>query len=728
MNRNPYKNQKKHLILPILLSLILIFPDLSFSQKENLNIMSTWVKGINAGVMQLNYLNDQAYKYLDLRDKEISKLVTKSDWINRQTEVKRILNELIGPFPEKNPLNPRITGTLKKDGYRVEKIIIETMPGFYLSGALFIPDGIKGKRPAILDNIGHSDYAFRKESYQNVIHNLVRKGFIVYAIDPVGQGEKDDYYDPVTKKSIIEEGVPAHDYFGNQCFLSGFSSCRYFIWDGIRAIDYLCSRKEVDPERIGVTGLSGGGTVTAYLCAFDERIKAAAPYNWAIYDRRLLETMGVQDAESNIFHGLMNGITFADLLEARAPRPTMMIKTTRDYLPIQGARESYQEIRKAYKAFGMEENLVLAEDDSEHQFTRKNNEATYAFFQKHLNLPGDPAEVQVQAIPREELIISPTGLISTYLEAESVFSLNKKETEPFIKNMEESRKNINEHLVKVRLKAMELSGYSEPQAPKVLYFTGRYKRKGYSVEKYLLSGAENCVIPLLLFVPDGNRKFPSLIYLHPEGKTAQSAPGGQIEELVNAGFIVAAPDLTGTGETANKFRPDRDPLIENYNAVLTGLSMVGIRTADIIRVLNYLETRDDVESDKIAAVAVGDMGPVLLHAACFDRTIKHVVLLGAPLSYKSMVYNKYYEMKFSCTVPGALKAYDLPDLIACISPGKVVLAGSTDHMLKPASRELTEQELEFPLKVYSVKNVMENLKILSSAEKLNEILEFCFPE
>ena len=258
----------------------------------------------------------------------------------------------------------------------------------------------------------------------------------------------------------------------------------------------------------------------------------------------------------------------------------------------------------------------------------------------------------------------------------------------------------------------------------MLFFSGRYKRNGYSVEKYLLAGEGNCIIPLLLFVPDGNNKFPSLIYLHPDGKIAHSSVGGQIEDLVKQGYIVAAPDLSGTGETANKFRPDRDPLIENYNAVLTGISIVGIRAGDLIRVLNYLKTRDDVEKDKIGAVATGEMGPVLLHAAVFDRSIKHIVLLGSPLSYKSMVLNKFYEMKFSCAVAGALTAYDLPDLIGCISPRKVVLVESTDHMLKPASGELTDQELEFPGLVYSSKNVRGNLRVLSSYESLASLVKW----
>jgi cephalosporin-C deacetylase-like acetyl esterase len=721
------KLKKKYLILSVLFSLLIwINGDQAFSQQENLNLLNTWIKGTNSGVMLLNYLNDQALGCLDLRDKEISKLKTKADWVNRQEKVKNILNEIVGPLPVKTPLNARITGVLKKDGFRVEKIIFESMPGFYVTGCLFIPDGIVGKRPAILDNIGHADGSFRNERYQNVIHNLVKKGFIVFAIDPVGQGEKDEYYDPLLKKSVIEEGVPAHCYFGDQCYVSGFSSAKYFIWDAVRAIDYLLSRKEVDAGRIGATGLSGGGTVTSYLCAFDERIKAAAPYNWAIFDRGLLETVGVQDAEANVYHGLMKGLTFADFLEMRAPKPTLMIKTTRDYLPIQGAREAYQEISKAYKAFGQEENLLMVEDDAEHQFTRKNNEATYAFFQKFLELPGDPKEVKVDMLTPEELKVSPTGLVSTLSNAETVFSLNKKATEGLLKSIGESRKNITGHFEKVMIKAIELSGYLVPENKSVPAFSGRYKRDGYSVEKYILPGEGNCIIPLLLFIPDGHGRIPAVIYLHPGGKAAESSVGGQIENLVKQGYVVAAPDLTGTGETSNKFRPDKDAIIVNYNAVLTGRSIVGIRAADIVRVHNYLNSRDDVDKDKIGAIAMGQMGPALLHAAAFDTSIKHIVLFGSPLSYRSMVLNKFYKINFECTVAGALTAYDLPDLIGFISPAKVVLVEPKDHMLNSAGQELINKELEFPLGVYSQKNVPGNLKVLTTSENPGQLMKWCF--
>jgi dienelactone hydrolase len=724
-------NRCGKMLLPLFFLILLITNTTQlFGQQEDLKILSKWAKWSNQGGMLINYLDKYASEYLDVRDKEIFKLKTKNDWIKRQEKVKKTLMRIVGPFPEKTPLNPKITGVLQKNGYRVEKIIFESMPGYYVTGCLFIPDGIVGKRPAILNNIGHSGISFRKNSYQKVIHNLVKKGFIVFAIDPVQLGERDEYFDPVEKKSIIEMGVPQHTYSGNQCYLSGFSVAKYHIWDGIRAVDYLFTRKEVDSENVGVTGLSGGGTVTSYMCAFDERIKAYAPYNWAIYDRRLLETVGVQDAESNIYHGISEGITYADFLESAAPRPILMIKSTRDYLPIQGARESYQEIKKTYKAFGKEENLQISEDDSIHAFTRKNNEATYAFFQKHLNLPGDPTEIEPEFLTIEELTVTPSGQISTYLGGETVFSLNKKDSEVLIENIEQSRKNITEHLRKVKANAINLSGYSSMVCKSESIFCGRYKRDGYSVELYTLSSNDNYVIPMLLFVPNGNGKFPVVIYLHPGGKSVQASVGGQIERLVKKGFIVAAPDLLGIGETKHTLDKWYKPRIF-YTSVLIGKSMVGIHAENLTEVVDYLKTRDDVESKNINALAIGEMCPALIHAAAFNQSINNIALLGSLISYRTVVMNKYYlnkmyDVDLSFFVEGALTVYDLPDLIGCIAPRKVVLAGLKDQMLEPASTELINQELAFPRSVYSLKNVTMNMNILPSTEDLDLVVDLCF--
>jgi hypothetical protein len=406
------------------------------TDKENLNVFHDWVRYNNPGSFLIDHLNNQAAVYYEMRDAEIAKLRDKNDWIERQSLVRKKLMAVVGPFPPKTPLNVKVTGILKKKGYRVEKIIYESMPGMYVTGCLFVPEKIKGKVPAVLNLIGHEQESFRAELDQVINLNLVKKGMIVFTIDPPGQGEHVQNFDTSIKFSSIGYSVIEHCYFGNQCFLSGSSAARYFIWDGIRAIDYLVSRKDVDAERIGVTGFSGGGTITSYLGAFDERVKVAIPSSWSTASRRQLETKGAQDAEAQFLNGLMNGITFEDLIEVRAPKPTLMTFTSQDeYLTLQAAREAFDEVKSAYSAFGNVENVELVEDDFKHWLTPKIRLAIYSFFMKHLNVAGDPVEVDVELLTPDELKVTNTGQISTSLGGKMIFDVNKEETERLMQNI-----------------------------------------------------------------------------------------------------------------------------------------------------------------------------------------------------------------------------------------------------------------------------------------------------
>ena len=735
----------KWLCFIVLFTLVIINTFSAYAQEEDepedLNVFWKWVRWNNPGSFLIDHYINQADKLYELRDQEITKMKTKKDWQNRQAWVKQKLNEVIGPFPEKTPLNPRITGVLYKDGYRVEKLVYESMPGFYVTGCVFIPDGIKGKAPAILNVVGHNQEAFRAELYQLVYLNLVKKGFIVLAIDPIGQGESVQFYDPEIGFSKVGYSVVEHNYAGNLTFLSGISLARYFAWDGIRGIDYLVSRPDVDADRIGVTGFSGGGTVTSYVAAMDDRVKVSVPCSWSTSSRRQTETKGVQDAEANFVHGLKEGITLEDLLEVRAPVPTLMTFTSRDqYLSIQGAREAYREVKKAYKAFGKEDHIQFVEDDYKHWLTPKIRLAIYTFFMKHLDVTGDPAEEEVEILSKDELQVTPTGQISTWLNAENVQSMNAKETEALLRNLDQSRKDIPAHLGKVKTKAIDLSGYIAPEyndgAP---FFNGRYQRDGYSVGKFAIRGEGDYVIPILLFVPNLNKaKYPAIVYIHPEGKVSEAGSGGDIEKLVKRGYIVAAVDVTGIGETRNTVTREG---ADDYTGVLIGRSTPGIQAGDIVRVVNYLKHLDNVNPESLGAVGIDEMCIPLMHAMAFEPSIKNVTLIGSPISYRSIVMNDLYkiglvfnsegywhpwEIDFSWGVAGALTAYDLPDLIGCMAPRKVVLAGLKNQLLEPASEDVIELDMAFPKKVYASKNVEQNLKITSSTDDISSLVDWCF--
>lgn len=707
-------------------------------EKENLKVFDNWVEWSDGKNMLIHYLNNDAFRYLDERDKEVAALKTKEDWISRQKKVREILNRTVGPFPEKTPLNPKITGVIKKDGFRIEKIIFESMPGFYVTGILLVPDKIKGKAPAVIEVHGHGFPAFRTKGTQMQLYNLVKRGFVVFAIDPLGQGERIQYWDESKKTSTTGPSpVSEHSYFGNQMLISGVSPIRYFVWDGIRAVDYLLTRKEVDGERLGIYGCSGGGTQATLISAFDERIKASAVGCYITGFRRLLQSIGPQDAEQNIYHAIKYGITHADLLEVRAPSPLLISSTTRDYFSIQGAVESYQEVRRAYQAFGSEGKISHAVDDSGHGFAR-NIISIYAFFQKELELAGTTEILTFDGFKPEELQVTPTGQLATsFPEGETAFSINKKETGKLIDRINSSRKNIAAHLADVPLKARELSGYVTPAEEVKHVFRGRYKRSGYSVEMYALNGQGDYVIPLLIFVPEAGSNFRSLIYVHPDGKAADAAAGGTIEKLVKAGYLVAAPDVLGTGETADNFYGS------NYVSFMTGRSIAGIQAGDIGIVSNFLKRRNDIDIKKISGISFNEMGPALLHAAVLNPDINSIALVGSPVSYRSIVMNRVYEARssanlgktanaaeevtyFNYTVAGALTAYDLPDLIGCVSPRRIALAGLTDQMKKPASQELLDEEMSFPRAAFASKNVKDNLRVFDANEELTSIMKWCF--
>ncbi len=622
------------------------------NDEENLNVFQQWIRWNNPGSLLINYLNGQAFDYYAKRDKEIDQLKSADDWRQRQKDVRRKLMEFVGVFPEKGALNPVITGIIKRDGYRIEKIVYESYPGLYVTGCLYVPEKIKKRAPAILNVIGHNQESFRNPLYQVLNYNLVKKGIIVFAIDPPGQGEHVQYYDPAVKFSLAGYSVLEHCYFGNQCFLSGVSCAKYFIWDGIRAIDYLISRKDVDPERIGVTGFSGGGTITSYLGAYDDRVKVSVPCSWATASRRQLETKGGQDAEAEFYKSVSEGITFEDLLEVRAPKPTLLTFVSRDeYLCLQGAREAFLESRKAFKLLGRPENLVLVEDDSKHWMTPKIRTAIYAFFMKHFNVQGDSSEAEAEILTPEELTVTSTGQIATSFGGKMIFDLNKEETSILLDRLDSSRADIGNHLSSVKTRAIGLSGYEAPgDDTEEPFINGRYHRNGYTVAKYAIRGEGYYPVPFLLFVPDDNtRSHPALIYLNPAGKAADALPGGEIEKLVRMGYIIAATDVLGTGETTNTAARG---ITDGYTALMIGRSVVAIQAGDIVRIANYLKRRTDTDPSKIGAIGMGELCIPLLHAAAFDQSIRNLVLRDPLISFRSVVMNRRYRIGLTPRVGG----------------------------------------------------------------------------
>lgn len=696
---------------------------------ERLNVLTDWLHYSDAENSLYHHLANQAYHNLEQRKTNVRSLRTIVRWEMYQREIREKLMDVTGPYPVKTPLNPQNNGVIERSSFTAEKIIYESQPDFFVTAVLLIPKNLEGPAPAVIYASGHTADGFRAEAYQKKMINLVKKGFVVLAFDPVGQGERLQYFDKETGRSGVGGPTSEHSYVGAQMFLTGSSLARYMIWDGIRAVDYLLTRSEVDPDRIGITGRSGGGTQASFIAAIDDRIAASAPENYITSLEYLLKSIGPQDAEQNFYRGIVSGIDHADLLLSHAPKPTMIIATTRDFFSIQGAHETYEEVKRFYEISGNPDAVSLVEDDYGHGSTQANREAMYAFFQKHLDNPGSADDLPVEIFSEEEFQVTETGQVATSLEGETLFSLHARETGILTDQLMNSREDTYFHLENVKQYSAVFSGYREPIEQRPEVFVGRYVRDNHDVEKYFIRGEGDYPIPYLKFRPH-NPTNKWIVYLHPEGKSAEARENGEIAWLAGQGYSIIVPDLPGIGEMGPGL-PRGDSYIGNvsYNilfaAVQIGRSITGLRAGDVNRLIKTVTSTSGAETDEVTILARGTLTPEAMHAAVFNQNISNVILIEPLISYESIVMNKNYNPEWAHSlVPGALKAYDLPDLAAAIAPRRLLFINPVNENSKKVKNAGDLSQYEIVRSAFRDQNATGNLGIETvRRDKIRELIK-----
>lgn len=706
--------------------LIVLISNLEISAQEISPLFDYWKYYSDDSNALYKHLAETAFQQLGARELEIVRLKTEEEWLLRQARIRTRLYEIIGSFPQKTPLNPRITGEIQVDGFKVEKVIYESSPRNYVTAALFIPDNLKGKAPAVLYCSGHTFESFRSAVYQHMIINLVKKGCVVLAFDPIGQGERLQYLDEEGHKSIFSTPTHEHSYPGGQCFMSGNSLARYMIWDGIRSLDYLITRPEVDPERLGITGRSGGGTQSAYIAAFDPRIKASAPECYITDFEYLFKSIGPQDAEQNFPGFLKQELDLADLLEVRAPKPALIISTTRDFFSIQGARDTYLEVKKAYEILGYPEFIGMSEDDAEHETTLRNREKLYAFFQKYLGFPGSAKDIEVNLFNPKDLQVTSTGQVIPELGGETIFSLNEKESRILIEELKQKRQEGNFTREGLRVQIQQYTGITNPGHHRIPIFSGRIKEDQYLLDKYLVPGGGSYYLPVLIMKPQNHNDEKAVIIFNPGGKEEEITNDSLSLYLVNKGFNVILPDIAGFGELGPGFLTG-DAYMEHtsYNqwfaGILTGKSLTGIRMADISQVVYFIKEVYSIQPENIYAIARGVLTSDLLHHSVLFDDFNRIALINPLVSYRALVLNRRYHPKYiQSAVPGCIQQYDLPDLASMISPKKLLMLDVCDQNGEIIGDLKSNEDLQVIKKVYAGKNCSQYLQIENSAIQSNE--------
>jgi cephalosporin-C deacetylase-like acetyl esterase len=636
-----------------------------------------------------------------------------------------------GPF-EKTPLNPRITGTLDRGAYRIEKVIFESHPEIYVTANLYIPNGRTGPFPAVLAPLGHTRNGKAYRNYAYVYQTLARKGYVVLAFDPFGQGERYQYLDPRTGKALYGP-TGEHSQAGRPMLLFGSTFAQYRAWDGVRALDYLLSRPEVDPEKIGLTGQSGGGTMTMYLCTLEPRIKVAVEVDGNsenLAGPSYAPPGAVADAEQNLISTLPEGIDRGDLLLAFAPKPLLMIYTPIDcgatYSPtyIEGTKEVHQEVQGAYKLMGATEKAGLFATSLTHDYDFFSRRAAYDWFNRWLGQEDwGTEEAEFDEAAPGALDCTPTGQVLTSLGGRTVVQLSTdriKKMAPAhpLGNTPADAKAFRESARGTLRRLLALPVERSPLDSGAL---SSHSRKGVQIEEIVLHSEPSIRVTGWFLKPaQGAGPFPTVLHVSERGKYEATEETGELVRLVNKGFAVYSVDLRGLGFSIPRL-PAAGPVFyrgdniqEDYAwaSFTLGKPVLGQRVWDCLYCLDYLESRRDVDHNRIHGHGVHGAAISLLLAGVMDDRLNSLMLDSILATYRSLVESKAYSLELTWFLYGILKHFDLPDCVGALAPKPCWLLNATSAEGEPWPETKLTTIYHQALEVYRQSGAGEGLKLL----------------
>ena len=620
---------------------------------EDFNVLPTKSDDGPTKQMVSRYLKQRAYEALNVRREGYETIKTPEQVEAYQQGLRATFVEHLGGFPKRTPLNAKTIGTIEGGGYRIEKLIYESQPRHFVTAVLFLPEA-KPPYPGVVVPCGHSRSG--KAAQQRMCILLAKYGIAALSYDPLGQGERSQLLDEDGNQRF--KATSEHNLVGKGAIPLGRSTATFRIWDGMRSIDYLTSREDIDADKIGVTGCSGGGTLTSYLMALDERVRCAAPSCYITSLRRLIDTIGPQDAEQNIHGQLGFGMDHADYLMMRAPKPTLILASTHDFFDIDGTWDSFRQAKRFYTRLGFAERVSLVETDAKHGYPKLQREAMVRWMRRFLLGIDEPVtEPDFPIHASIELQCTPDGQVLLLEGSRSVVDLNVEFSEQLAEQRREHWKPENRSQTLDQIRQMAHIRKLDELAPATTTRHGAIQRDEYRIDKLVLETEPGIQLPGLLFVPskpNGRR----CLYLHGEGKHVDASRDGPIDKLVRRGNHVLAVDLRGIGETSTT---GSDVMI----SYLLGKSLVGMRVEDVLiaaRALSEWDSKDRLSEIDLIATGVAEIPAI--HAAALESSLFASLTTSDTAPSWSDVVRDPTTGRFGDTIHGALHVYDLPDLVA----------------------------------------------------------------
>lgn len=607
-----------------------------------------------------------------------AELKTKADAEAYVRSVREKIRESFGPMPEKTPLNARVTGVVERDAYRIEKIIFESRPNFPVTANLYIPKGRKFPLPGVVGTCGHSSNGKANEAYQAFSQGLVRMGYVVLIYDPIGQGERLQYPNEQLV-SQVGVGVREHLVAGNQQFLVGDAFCTWRAWDGIRALDYLLTRDEVDPKHVGVTGNSGGGTMTTWLCGVEQRWTMAAPSCFVTTFRRNMENELPADTEQCPPRVLALGLDHDDFLAALAPKPIVILAKEKDFFDVRGSEEAYARLKRLYALLGAEENISLFVGPTSHGYSQENREAMYRWFNRATGISDAKTEPPLTIEKDETLWCTPRGQVVD-LKPRTVFSFTKEKSQSLAKTRPRLKAKELADAVSDALRLPSRTGVPEYRILRAIgsrkhpkpYFTTYAvdTEPGVHTVVYRLGGER-----LISRPPRGSDR--AMLYVAHHSSDAELREEPLIGELLQQEpkTPLFTCDVRGIGES----RPNtcgRDTFLSAYgsdyfyaiHAIMLDYPYVGQKTHDLLCVLDWLNATGH---DKVHLAAKGWGTLPATFAAMLSDVVVQVTLKNALTSYADIAESQTYRWPLSTLLPGVLEKFDLPECYRALETKKL---------------------------------------------------------
>jgi cephalosporin-C deacetylase-like acetyl esterase len=632
-------------------------------------------------------------------DEKRSRIRTPEEIAARCRFVRERTIEMVHRIPPRGPVKSVTVKKFERDGYRVENVMLETRPDYWVPGNLYVPTRGDGPYPGILSPCGHEALGRMYEVFQCAHSSLARAGFVVWTYDPMEEGERRHFWNPQTGKNEIGGPVTwAHALEGQLLMLLGEDLTYYRIWDGMHGLDYLLSRPEVDQGRIGCTGQSGGGTFTIYLTALDDRIRCAAAIEGGAENRWPIDTsqnfpLGIGDIDQDLFPAAVYGVDQADLHIAIAPRPLLV--ATGYFNP--RFNVTMDAIRERYRQLGETDKFAVVASGDPHFWTLKLRLATTDWFCRWFyNRPGPTEEPPFDPEPPENLYSTVDGSMEYSHQGQTIFSLilrhqaelpPQRETPKSCDACAEYRRQIRAEITRT----LRLKQSSAPLAPRPVVTT---PRKGYRIEKLEFISEPGIYVPTWAFIPDGYQSGQrAIVYASDSGVERDGLEFALLDDLITKGRVIVAVDVRGIGLTTSPHPPDEDPgqfhQVDDPDEVFTYWAwqmdecFFGMRVRDFLRSVEYTLSRPDVDAGGVMAIGRGMGALWALYAAALDDRILSAVCHNGLLSYRALTSVDCYTQETSVFVRDVLKYFDLPQVAAAAAGRRLTLLEPVGPMRTP---------------------------------------------